>query len=372
VRPEPPATTWLIVSKPLRPPWRDGATVLARDLVAGVGPRFALHYFGDPTRPLRETGRVLPASPMGYSPRLRDKARVLAAILRPGEVRLPLHFFFSQNRVTSTVLAALRRAQPRRPVVQTVPASEGVAAWARWLRPLDAVVVVSERGRRALAAAGLPPGKVVHIPPGVALPAAAPEAEPPPRLLYAGDVDAAVAAHLLALADELRSGPLAEWRLTLALRPKDPEQARQAARLRERLAGEDRVEVLGEVADMDALLRATSLQLFLATHTRRKVDIPLVLLEGLARGVGVVAWAGSPARELFDRADALGLQVGARVPPGDGAALRAAVRRVAGSASLRLDLREAARELVARAFPLAAMTRSYEQLYARLAGRRTR
>lgn len=315
------ATPWLLVSKPLRPPFRDGSTVMVRHLVEGLSPSFPLAYFGDPEHPVRQADgdRVIRAPAMSYSPRMTDKARILATIASPRHARLPLHFFFTPNRVTSSVLASLRRLQPRRRFVQSITASDGIARHAGLLHSLDAVVVASEHGKTQLVSAGFPDARLHVIPPGTPRVELAGSRNPSnfKRLLYAGDLDAAVADRLAAIARGLAATDSSPgWRLTVASRPKGDEHAAARARLEE-LQTEvgDSMELLGEVDDMDALLRRVSLQLFVADHVRRKVDLPLVLLEGMARGVGLASLDIAPVREIFTTASEHGLDVGVRQSP---------------------------------------------------------
>jgi glycosyltransferase involved in cell wall biosynthesis len=347
--------SWLIVSKPLRAPFRDGTTVLARDLVAGLDPAYHLTYFGDPAAPLRENGAVIEAPAMHYAPGLLDKARVLRALVSPGRRTLPLHLFFTPNKVTSTVVALLSAGSRR--VVQTLTSSEGAERHVDLLRRVERVVVHSDHGRERLIAAGLEPGRVRRIHPGVALAEPAPDPAAARRLLYAGDLDAQVAVRLGVVAGALQQG----WSLTVATRPKGEDHGR----LRAQLASlGPAVEVLGEVADMDALFRRCSLQLFLADHLRNKVDRPLALLEGCARGLGLLVSGGAaPLGELFAEGARLGLEPGRRVAVDELAdAVQAATADPGALARWGAD----ARALIERSFSTARMLGEYAELYASL------
>ncbi|MEZ4380545.1 MAG: glycosyltransferase [Nannocystaceae bacterium] len=365
----------LLVSKPLRPPFSDGSTVLVRTLVETLDPGRFLVYFGDPDHPLREAGAVIDAPAMGHAPTLLAKARVLLGIVHPRHRRRPLHLFFTPNRLTSSVVALLRRVQPRRPMIQSLMSAHGAERWVELLRPLDVVIVLSEDTRARLVAAGLDAAKIRRIYPAVAeQPAVDPgELGARRRMLYAGDLDAAVADCLLALAPALDEPALAGWTLTIACRPKGEDDANQRRRLREGLAARidaGQVELLGEVADMPALLAGASLQLFVAEHVRRKVDLPLVILEGLALGLGLVCLDFAPVSEIFARGAVHGLTPGIKVAAdADAEALRAAVIEGArGAAQGRWAA--AAQALVAREFSREAMAAAYEALYAELAARR--
>jgi glycosyltransferase involved in cell wall biosynthesis len=365
---------WLIISKPLRPPFRDGSTVLIRDLVRALPPERRVVHLGDPARPLRADTEVIDIPAMGYSPGLWAKVRVLAAMLHPRRRHMPVQLCFTPNPITSRAVALLRFLQPRRLFVQSLMSAHGAEGWVPLLRPLDAVVVLSQHTERRLIAAGVPAEKLHLIYPAVAAAVPDPPAEVAARrrLLYAGDLDAEVAARLIALARALHlthstAIPAARWSLTIACRPKSEGDAAAREALRAALPGElaaGTVELLGEVDDMDALLRSASLQLYAADHVRRKVDLPLVLLEGLARGVPVVAVDADPVRELYAVATRHDLAVGAAVP----AAPEAFARAVLGLLTPHnLQASSAAAAvLAAREFSLDVMARCYGALHAAL------
>ncbi len=362
---------WLIISKPLRPPFRDGSTVLIRDLVRALPAERRVVHLGDPTRPLRPGAEIIDLPAMGYSPGLWAKVRVLAAMLHPRRRHMPVQLCFTPNAITSRAVALLRLVQPRRLFVQSLMSAHGAETWVPLLRPLDAVVVLSEHTQRRLTAAGVPPDKLHRIYPAVAtaVPDAPAEVAARRRLLYAGDLDHEVAARLIALAHALAHATThaTGWTLTIACRPKSEGDAAARDALRSALPGElaeGRVELLGEVADMDALLRSASLQLYAADHVRRKVDLPLVLLEGLARGVPVVAVDADPVRELFTVAARRGLEVGAAVPGAPEAFARAVLEML--SATSLEAWSAAAAELAAREFSLDVMARCYGALHAAL------
>ncbi|RMG95092.1 MAG: glycosyltransferase [Deltaproteobacteria bacterium] len=295
---------WLWVGKPLRPPFRDGSTVLAASFARSLPAGIDVAYFGDPARPLGPGHTVVDVPPMGYAPTLRDKARALAVLLAPAHRHRSVHFFFTPNPVTSRVAGALRRLARRRRFVQSVTSADRIEAHAPLLAGLDRVVVLSDHTRGRLLETGLlDEERVVRIHPGVDLPEAPPPLPERPTVLYAGDLDPTVGDRIEALARALPS----DVRLVVAARPKGPKDAEVRGRLRTRLADlheAGRFDLLAEVDDMEALFAAASLVVHLADHVARKVDLPLVLLEALARGRGVVTTRAGPLPEIFAGADA--------------------------------------------------------------------
>jgi glycosyltransferase involved in cell wall biosynthesis len=362
---------WFFVSKPLRPPFRDGTTVLVRSLVEALPPPLEILYFGDRITTLRPGfDRVIEAPAMGYAPGLLDKARILGALVNPRWIGVPLHFFFTPNRVTSSVVATLRRVQPRRTMVHSVMSMPSGPESVQLLRGLDAVVCASEHARGRLCGAGLSTDVVHCIHPGVGLPRlATTRVADHRRLLYAGDLDRRVAERIMVLARQLRRPELEGWTLTVACRPKGPEHAIAREMLARGLVEEvatGRVELLAEVDDMDALLRRTSLQLFLADHVLNKVDLPLVLLEGMARGVGLVSLDIAPLNEIFAEGKRQGLEPGVAVPPDDPEVLPMALAELMTEPAALQRFGDAARALVRASFETRVMAERYADLYADL------
>jgi len=365
---------WLLVSKPLRAPYRDGSTVLVRTLAQGIDDRFELSYFGDPEAPVRRAkgGEIIEAPAMGYAPGLLAKARILAALLSPRRRRLGIHFFFTPNRVTSRVVAALRRLQPGRCMVQNLMSSHDAAGYVPLLRALDAVVVLSDHTRQQLCRAGLEPERVFRIYPGVE---AVDKIENPAdnrALLYAGDLDANVVDRLVEIARILGREELAGWRLYVAARPKGEGDEEHRARLGGALADElesGRVVVMEEVDDMDALIRRCSLQVFAADHVRRKVDLPLVLLEGMARGLGLVTLDFEPVSEIFSLARAHDLEPGLAVPLHSAQDLPETIARAMADPETLVRWSRDAHELVRRELSSDRMLQQYEKMYEKIRGR---
>ncbi len=357
---------WLFVSKPLSTPLTDGTQVLVSHLVRHLEDRFRVSYFGEPERPLRPAlrGEALRARHMGHAPPLLAKLRMLATLVKARYRRTPLHFFFTPNAATSRVVAMLKRVAPRRPIVQSLMSSHDAARHAHLLQSLDAVVVLSRHARDRLVAAGLPAARVHCIYPAVD------EAREPRlpswRVLYAGDLDERVVARLVRVMHAIEASP-GPWTLTIACRPKAPRDPELRRRLQELLAPQiasGRCEVRGEIGDMRALLRDTALQVFVADHVLRKVDLPLVLLEGLAAGVPLVALDFPPLNEIFALAREHDLTVGRLVALGDdGAALEDTVREALSERGFLVRAGKQARTLARLEFSLPAMVARYGALY---------
>ncbi len=355
---------WFLVSKPLRAPWNDGTTVLVRELVKHLPERFALHYFGDPTAPLRAGDAVVALPAMGHQPALGDKIRVLAHLVSPRRKGANLHFFFAPNRVTSNVVRGLQRIGSRR-VIHSLPASTGAHAHVNLLCNLDRVVVSSKWGANMLANAGLETERLAVIYPGVNVDGLhrlhAPKSTP--RIVYAGDLDETVTDRLVAVASALTQTRFREVTLEILARPKHAHDAAARQRLGEALASQiARGQVLleGNVPNVLERLARADVQLFLAPNLKGKVDLPLVLLEGLALGVPVLSVDTAPATELFEVARASKLDVGMHV---EAEGLPEALSHALDERPLLQRWQENARTLAASAFSSERMGGEYAALY---------
>lgn len=132
------------------------------------------------------------------------------------------------------------------------------------------------------------------------------------------------------------------------------------AALRARIAAaglSDRVTLEGRLTQDEVVNVLTSADLLVApsvpTRDGRREGIPVVLMEAMSCGLPVVASRLSGIPELVE--DGI---CGLLVPPGDAAAVAAAVRRLADDPDLRTGMGRAARERVERNFDLATNARA--------------
>jgi glycosyltransferase involved in cell wall biosynthesis len=228
--------------------------------------------------------------------------------------------------------------------------------WAdRLMDPLTAVTIcVAERERAAgLAARTCRADRTVVIPNGVDVAAA-------PRTRHAGDPPRIVAVGRLAAPKD----PLTLVRALAALgdRPfaatvvgDGPDRAALEAEIRAlgltgavELAGERR-DVAGLLADSDVFVLAS-----------RSEGAPLSIIEAMAAGLPVVASTVGGVPELVEDA-----ATGLLAPPGDPAALAAALARLLDDPELRRRLGDAGHERARARFDLDAVRRAHIDLYAR-------
>jgi glycosyltransferase involved in cell wall biosynthesis len=116
------------------------------------------------------------------------------------------------------------------------------------------------------------------------------------------------------------------------------------------------VELAGERHDVPRLLADADV----CVLSSRSEGAPLSVLEAMAAGLPVVASAVGGVPEIVADGD-----TGLLVPPGDAAALAAALERLLADAALRRRLGAAGRERVRERFDLAELQRAHLELYSR-------
>jgi len=364
----------LLVSKPVAPPWNDSAKNLARDL-ARHGRRFAYHVLTVPG--YAPEGEAVVAEPIyrdrgSFAPALSANLRVFARLLRRDQAAVR-HFLFAPNPRAS-LAARLACAWRRVPTLQTVVSfprgDRGLGA----LLFGDRVAVLSEHGRRRLMRAGVDEARLRHIAPGVGIPPLPSDEQrrkarlrrgldDAPLVLFAGDYEFSSGARTLA---EAIPRVLAQGAASFVLACRD--KTRRAARERERVAEllsapgiRECVRMESEVDDILDLVAASTLCVMPSESLYAKSDLPLVLLEALARGVPLVVADVDPLREVLRGGG------GVAVPPRAPEALARAISGLLADDSHRRLLGAQARASAERHFDVARMSRDYEDLYLEIA-----
>lgn len=361
----------LMVSKPVVPPWNDSSKNLVRDVVLGTdGADFTVLTDG---RGVFHAGHIaerpLYAGGGRFAPSLRQNARVVSLLLRPGAIDVE-HFFFAPNPRTSRIVRTVHRLR-RKPSVHTVcsvpRAFEGVDR----LLFADVTVAVSESTAARLREAGVRNVRVI-VP---AAPPLEPRFEPAdkaraqtrfdlrddaPVVVYPGDYEFGGAAQTVADA-ALRlhkRAPAPQW--VFACRLKTPEARAVEAEIRSRLApleASGHARFLNQVDAIHELLAAADLVALPAATTYAKMDLPLVLLEAMALGRPILVSDTPPLNELPVP------EAGWAVAPADAEAL---AERVASSLDDPDDLERRGRRGAALArerFGRERMAQEYLALY---------
>jgi len=359
----------LLISKPLAPPWNDSSKNLVRDLALGLA-RHEARAFGRRGGP-GELGAVqleplYPAKPGGFSPALRDNARVLARLLGGRGADL-WHFFFAPNPRTSRA-ARLAAGVRRTRTLQTVCSVPRDDVDLDEVLFGDRVVVLSRHTEARFLARGVARERVVRIPP------AAPPLELPaggardalrrsfgfesaaPIVLYPGDLEFGNGARLVI---EAHAALPHDIELVLACRAKTPAARAVESALRARtreLGTAERTTFLGETPRILELLAAVDVVTLPSEVAYAKMDYPLVLLEAMALARPVVIAEGTPAAELAEDGAAL------TVAP-DAAVLASTLAHLAAEPAERARLGEIARNRALSAYGRERMAEAYELLY---------
>jgi len=237
----------------------------------------------------------------------------------------------------------------------------------------DALVAPSRAIERELKAAGFPRSRIHYLPNGVAVPPARepgdrvaarvalaavdPALNPPdwaPLAVYAGRLHEAKGLADLVAAWEAIVGRWPNARLCLA--GEGPLRETLAEQIEVR-GLDGRVVLAGTFDQVDELLAAADL-FVLPSHQE---GMSLALLEAMAAGLPIVATDIPGNRDLL-AADRHALLV----PPGDPAALAAAIGRLLDEPELAAELGAAARDRVAGEFSLAKCVQEHVALFERL------
>ncbi len=244
------------------------------------------------------------------------------------------------------------------------PNQVGLRAIVRTIARADGFIANSQELCHELRAAGFPSGRIAHIPNGVDLDCFRPDptarsAEArrrlglPPGLLvvYAGRLDAQKGLHTLIAAMRAPGAAMSEARLVLL--GDGPQRAELERSVLQDGLG-NRVMFRGAVEEVAPYLRAGDVFVLPSLGE----GMPNALLEAMASGLPCVATAVGGCRDAIAHGD-----TGLLVPPGDAAALREALERLARSAATRERLGEAARQVAATRFSLVSMVERYEAYY---------
>lgn len=363
----------LMVSKPVAPPWSDSSKNLVKDL-ALAGERFSYRVLTP--EGFRLPGEGVFSEPIyrrrgRYTPAITDNLLVARRLLRQDDTALT-HFFFAPNPRASLAARICLRWQ-RRVTVQTVcsvPSSFDTPGKLLFARR---VVVLSQHTLQRFIEAGVDARRLVHIPPGIRIPAH-PTAERRLRLrrelglpahrpviIYPGDYQFSKAAETFARITPL----LADLRplFIFACRPKQEASLQEERRISDLLKQQgtfNQVRMLGEVDGILDLLAASDLCVLPAESLYAKMDLPLVLLEAMALGVPLVVSDCPPLSELLKD------DVGALVPPRDPGALAAAVRSLFQDGQRLRALGRNARRAAQERYSIKEVSRQYEDLYQEL------
>lgn len=359
----------LYLSGPVEPPW----TRTDKNLVRGVARNLQRYR----ARVLTHEGVV--SSDAGvetepaWGPRvggdtpLGRRFGLFSRLLDTQGVAL-VHLFWPPDRLVAGVVRAGCRVNGL-PVVQTLvrPPRSGIGVAGQLAGA--PVVCLTEETEQALHTEGF--RNTVHIPPGIDLGdsvAAGAKAAvrrkyriplDQPVVIYAGDYAHGKAARTVA-ASIPRVVRQVDCHFVMACRIRAESDSREEQRIQEALTADGvahRVTFLNEVNDLRELLSIAAVQVFPADHHYEKMELPMVLLEGMAEGVATVVATKPPLTELMHAGAALG------IPPSDPLGLAVPIVELLRRPDKAKALGEAGRALVEARFDIRKVAQRYEELY---------
>ncbi len=359
----------LFVSKPVAPPFHDGAVCLVRDLApflsavsatvltTAQAPLIAQHVDQKPIYP----------SHGGFAPALRDNARVLQHLLFGPGYDL-WNFVFAPNPASSHA-GALAKALRSARVVQTVASRPRSLRGASRLLFGDEIVALSRHTADQLIADGFAAARLHVIAPPVRdlersdeqrarARAAAGVACDARMFVYAGDLEFSGGAALFAHAIPRVLEALNDAVAVFACRAKTPRSACAHAALAAELRPlGDRVRFVGEVEDLPGLIASATAAPFAVDELYGKVDLPYAVLEACLLQVPVLVARGGPLEEI---------EPAIPIDAGDARGLAEQCIALGRDHDLRRSTGEALRAHVLKVHAPDRIAREYEAIYAQL------
>lgn len=359
----------LYLSGPVEAPW----TRSDKNLVRGVASNLRRYR----ARVLTHEGAVAPGPgietesawgpDLGKQTPLSRRVGLFARLIESPGISV-VHLFWPADPVVAQLVRAACRLR-NVPLVHTlVRAPRTTVGIGTAIAGNNAVVLTASTAER-LHSEGIK--NVLHIPPGITLhePIAAGDKAAiyrkyrlpmdRPLVLYAGDYAHSNAARTVA-ASIPRVLRQVDAHFVLACRIRSEEDSREERRIQEACTADgvaQHVTFLNEVSSLRELFALAALQVFPADSHHEKMELPLVLLEGMAERVATVVASKAPLNELVQPGAALG------VPPMDPVSLAVPVVELLRSEERRLQLGEAGRQLVEQRFDIRRVATQYEELY---------
>jgi len=364
----------LYLSAPVEPPWtrsdknlvrllanhltRYQARVLTHEGVVGVEDNVT----SQPAWGARDPGE----------PSLLRAVSVFNKVLADTDAQI-VHLLWPADLVVASMIRTACRLRGL-PVVHTLVRAPRTTVAIRRTTAGNPVVALSRATLHRIEREGTV--DAIHIPPGVRLHDPLPPSrhavvrerhglpQGVPLILYAGDYRHSNAARTVAATLPGSSREI-DCHFVMACRIREQKDREEEARIKEAVAADGlahHVSFVGEVRNLRELLAIADVQLFPADSHHEKMDMPMVLLEGMAEAVATVVADKPPLDELIDAGAAIGL------PAMQPVSLAVAVVELLRDEKRRKALGQRGRALVDERFGIAAITRAYEDLYDRALG----
>ncbi|KAA3607033.1 MAG: glycosyltransferase [Calditrichaeota bacterium] len=302
----------LFVSKPLTPPWNDSNKNLAYQiaennpefifkLMTKTGMKFSSKHLRD-IQIYKDSGKL--------SPPLLQNLRVLIYLLGIGKSIELKHYFFTPNKLTSSVGKLVTKLQKKK-TVQTLTSFPNETANIKDLLFADKVVALSKDSAQKLKSLGVEGVEVIY--PGIETPVEVNtlkvnmlkkqyKSNDEKLILYCGDYHYSNCENILtSFIGEIKNLNF-ECNFVSACRIKTHLDFKVESNLKsvvDKLGLSKRVHFLNEIDYIRELLAAADLVIFPVNSLFAKMDIPLVLLEALYLETPILISDFAPLNEIL-------------------------------------------------------------------------
>lgn len=369
----------LFLSGPVEPPWTRTDKNLVRGVAANLQryrPRVLTHEGVVSADPGVETEPAWGPRVGGHTP-LGRRLGLFRQLIDTQGLAL-VHLFWPADRLVANVVKTACKINGL-PVIHTLVHPPRTAIGVSSALVGSTIVCLSQETERVLNAEGMHNTAQIPIGINVGVPVAEGDKAairrkyrvPQGRMvvMYAGDYAHDRAARTVA-ASMPRVLRQIDCHFVMACRIRDEEDALEEQRIQEAVTADglaDRVTFLNEVSNLRELLSIATVQVFPADHHYEKIELPMVLLEGMAEGVPTVVATKPPLTDLVHAGVAVG------IPPADPMGLAVPVVELLRQPDKARALGAAARQLVCDQFDIRKVALQYEELYDQvLARHRTR
>lgn len=359
----------LYLSAPVEPPW----TRSDKNLVRGIAANLQRYR----ARVLTHEGVALVESNIetesAWGPRLQGdtplgrRLGLFGRLISQREVVL-IHLFWPADFLVANVVRTAARLRGL-PVVHTLVRAPRTTVGIKQALAGSPVVCLTQETQHRLIAEGVQ--NTLWVPPGIPILPPIPLGEHAgirrkyriplnePVVLYAGDYRHSNAARTFAAAMPriLRE---TDCHFLLTCRIRDDADRAEEARIKEAIAADGiahHVTFLNEVTSLRELFAISAIQVFPADSHHEKMDLPMVLLEGMAEGLATVVAQKPPLTELVQAGVALG------VPPMNPVGLAVAVVELLRSDDRRAKMAEAVQKHVRARHDIRFIAAQYEEIY---------
>ena len=365
----PPGRRVLYLSGPVEPPWTRSDKNLVRGVAANLQ-RYRgcvlTHEGVTLAEPNLETEGAWGPRTAADTP-LGKRLGLFGQLIGQRETAIA-HLFWPADFIVANVVRTAARMRGL-PVIHTLVRAPRTTVAIKQALAGSPVVCLTQETQHRLIAEGVQ--NTLWIPPGIALHTPIPDGEKAgirrkyripldePVVMYAGDYRHSNAARTFAAAMP-RILRQSDCHFVLACRIRNDEDREEEARIKEAISADGiahRVTFLNEVSSLRELFAIAAVQVFPADSHHEKMDLPMVLLEGMAEGLATVVAQKAPLTELVQAGVVMG------VPPMNPVALAVAVSELVRSDERRQQLADAGLRHVQKRHDIKLIAAQYEELY---------